>query len=89
MKDSYSGLSGIQESVFLPFVAIEEGVPGPNQSMLEGIRFILGIGDTVKNISVLCGILLGLVCMLPEIILWIRSCYSGKSQDVKKQQVLQ
>jgi len=87
VKDSYSGLSGIQESVFLPFVAIEEGVPGPNQSMLEGIRFILGIGDTVKNISVLCGILLGLVCMLPEIILWIRSCNSGKSQDVKKQQV--
>ena len=38
VKDSYSGLSGIQESVFLPFVAIEEGVPGPNQVLMHHVN---------------------------------------------------
>lgn len=32
---SYSGFSNIKENVYLPFLAIEEGIQGPNQVIIR------------------------------------------------------
>ena len=73
-RDSYSGFENIQRRVVLPFLMLEEGVPGPNQIVSTKMEMLLTIADKVKNLMFLVLVTIGFICMLPEIVIWSKSC---------------
>ncbi|XP_023331176.1 scavenger receptor class B member 1 [Eurytemora carolleeae] len=73
-NSGYSEFSKIKKGVYLPFLILDEGIPGPNQYVLSKVKMLMGLEDTVQSFTAVGGILLGLLCMIPEIIIWSRSC---------------
>ena len=73
-RNGFSEFNNIQQRTFLPFLMLEEGVPGPNDVILSKIQLLLTIADTVKNLTFLILAFIGFICMIPEIIHWSRSC---------------
>lgn len=85
-RNGYSGFDKIQQKVMLPFLMLEEGVPGPNEVLLSKMDFVLTIADKVKNLLVLVLVISGFLCMIPEMVFWCRSCCSphpDKHQHLK------
>lgn len=78
-KSSYSSFRNIKKSVYLPFLFLEEGIPGPSKYVEGKMKMLLGLGDTVQNLSALIGIAIGFLMMIPEVTLWIRSCCCTRS----------
>ena len=77
-KNGFSWMNNIEKRVMLPFMMLEEGVAGPSEIIKEKIQLLLTIGENVKNIAFLVAVTVGFVCMLPEIVLWIKSCCYSK-----------
>ena len=73
-RNSYSGFENIEKRVVLPFLMLEEGVPGPNQFLSTKMEMLLTIADKVKNLMFLVLVTIGFICMLPEIVIWSKSC---------------
>ena len=73
-RDSYEGFSKIRKRVMLPFLMLEEGVAGPNETVSTKMEMLLTIADKVKYLMFLVLVTVGFVCMLPEIVIWSRSC---------------
>ena len=73
-KNGFSEFDNIYQRTFLPFMMLEEGVPGPNEVILSKIGLLLTIADNVKNITFLILALIGFICMIPEIVFWCKSC---------------
>ena len=78
--DSYSGFRNIKERVMLPFLMLEEGVPGPNQIVSTKMEMLLSMADKVKNLMFLVLVSIGFICMLPEIVIWSKSCCCTSSE---------
>ena len=86
-RDSYHGFRNIKNGrVMLPFLMLEEGVPGPNDVIMEKMSLLMTIAENVKNLTFLALVLLGFICMLPEIVFWSRSCCNCSSS---KQEIIQ
>ena len=80
-RDSYSGFENIQRRVVLPFLMLEEGVPGPNQIVSTKMEMLLTIADKVKNLLFLVLVTIGFICMLPEIVIWSKSCCCSNGRE--------
>jgi len=78
-RNGFSWFDKVQKRVMLPFLMLEEGVPGPNTVIKEKMNLLLTIGENIKNLIFLIAMVLGFLCMLPEICLWIKSCCNNKS----------
>jgi len=73
-RNGFSWFDKVEKRVMLPFLMLEEGVPGPNDIIKEKVKLLLTIGENIKNITFLIAVILGFICMMPEICLWIKSC---------------
>lgn len=80
-RDSYSGFENIKKRVVLPFLMLEEGVPGPNQIVSTKMEMLLTIADKVKNLMFLVLVTIGFICMLPEIVIWSKSCCCSNGRE--------
>lgn len=77
-KNGFSWMNNIEKRVMLPFMMLEEGVAGPSEIIREKIQMLITIGENVKNITFLVAVTVGFICMLPEIVLWIKFCCRSK-----------
>jgi len=77
-KNGFSWLNNVEKRVMLPFMMLEEGVAGPSEIIKEKIKLLMTIGENVKNISFLIAVCVGFLCMVPEIVLWLKSCCHDK-----------
>ena len=82
-KQEYSGFENIQQKVMLPFLMLEEGVPGPNEFLISKIGMLLTAADSAKNLTFLVLVTIGFLCMIPEIVFWSKSCCSGQNNQEK------
>ena len=80
-RNGYHGFDNIQQKVMLPFLMLEEGVPGPNEAVLAKMNLLMKIGDNVKNLVFLILVAVGFLCMIPEIVIWSKSCCCSTSSD--------
>ena len=80
-RNGYHGFDNIQQKVMLPFLMLEEGVQGPNEAVLAKMNLLMKIGENVKNLVFLILVAVGFLCMLPEIVIWSKSCCCSTSND--------
>ena len=55
--------------------------PGPNDVIMEKMSLLMTIAENVKNLTFLALVLLGFICMLPEIVFWSKSCCNCSSKQ--------
>ena len=58
---------------------LEEGVEGPNPFVKGQVEMVTTMADKVKGLTLLLGSLAALLCMVPELFLWLRSCCQDTS----------
>ena len=73
-RNGFSWFENVKKRAMLPFMMLEEGVPGPTDVIKEKVNLLMTVGENVKNLIFLIAVGVGFICMLPEIILWIKSC---------------
>ena len=80
-RNGFSWFDKVEKRVMLPFMMLEEGVPGPNAFIKEQMNLLVTIGENVKNLTFLIAVSLGFLCMLPEICFWVKSCCKSKENE--------
>jgi len=73
-KNGFSWLNKVKKRVMLPFMMLEEGIAGPSEIIVEKVKLLMTVADKVKNLTFLICVCVGFIFMLPEIVLWIKSC---------------
>lgn len=63
-----------QEKIYLPALWFEEGIGGPSEIVSEKVKFLLELPEKVANLQTAGLFVMGLLLLIPEIILWSKSC---------------